>query len=375
MNGLQRVRFAKMLVAFLMLFASDETFCQVTMPSGINKKATVSEWIGITNVQITYNRPAVNGREGKIWGGLVHYGFADLQYGTSKAAPWRAGANENTTIEFSTEVSIEGKTLAAGKYGFFIAMGAEKATLIFSKNNTSWGSFYYNANDDALRVEVPVFKLNESRERLTYEFSEQTETSAVVSLVWEKVKIPFKVSVDLQKLQIASFRKEFNSGDFYRYWQNMYTAANYCLVNNINLEEGLTWAERSINTFFGESNFQTLSTYAGLLEKLGRKKEADSVMVKAIPLGKPTQLFQYGISLNKMSKNKEAFDLFKMSFDKNPTDDYAILGMVMGYYGVKNKKEAIALAQKGALKTTNNGFKAYYTTLIADMEADKDIFK
>ena len=375
MTGLHRVRFAKILVAFLMLFASDETFCQVTMPSGINKKATVSEWIGITNVQITYNRPAVNGREGKIWGGLVHYGFADLQYGTSKAAPWRAGANENTTIEFSTEVSIEGKTLAAGKYGFFIAMGAEKATLIFSKYNTAWGSFYYNANDDALRVEVPVFKLNESRERLTYEFSEQTETSAVVSLIWEKVKIPFKVSVDLQKLQIASFRKEFNSGDFYRYWQNMYTAANYCLVNNINLEEGLTWAERSINTFFGESNFQTLSTYAGLLEKLGRKKEADSVMVKAIPLGKPTQLFQYGISLNKMSKNKEAFDLFKMSFDKTPTDDYAILGMVMGYYGIKNKKEAIALAKKEALKTTNNGFKAYYTTLIADMEADKDIFK
>lgn len=117
---------------------------------------------------------------------MVHYGFADLHYGTSKAAPWRAGANENTTIEFSSEVLIEGKALPAGKYGFFIAMGAEKATLVFSKFNTAWGSFYYDPKDDVLRVEVPVQKLNESVERLKYEFGEQTENSAVLSLQWEK---------------------------------------------------------------------------------------------------------------------------------------------------------------------------------------------
>lgn len=88
-----------------------------------------------------------------------------------------------------------------------------------------------------------------------------------------KNKIPLKISVDLQKLQIESFRREFNSGIFYRYWQNMHTAANYCMVNNINLEEGLSWADRSINTYFGEANFLTLSTYAGLLEKFNRKKK------------------------------------------------------------------------------------------------------
>src|SRR5687767_9593616 len=86
---------------------------QITPPPGINKKASVSERIGITYIKIDYNRPAVSGREGKIWGGVVHYGFADLHYGTTKAAPWRAGADENTTIEFSTEVSIEGKSLPA----------------------------------------------------------------------------------------------------------------------------------------------------------------------------------------------------------------------------------------------------------------------
>ena len=131
----------------------------------------------------------------------------DLHYGTSKAAPWRAGANENTTIEFSTDVSIEGKSLPAGKYGFFIAMGSEKATLVFSKFNTAWGSFYYDAKYDALRVEVPVQKLNESVERLKYEFADQTENSAVLSLQWEKAKIPFKISVDVQQLQIEAFQQ------------------------------------------------------------------------------------------------------------------------------------------------------------------------
>ncbi len=347
---------------------------QITLPSGINKKATVSEWIGITQVEIAYNRPAVNGREGKIWGDLVHYGFADLHYGTSKAAPWRAGANENTTIEFSTAVLVEGKALPAGKYGFFIAMGPEKAVLIFSNYNSAWGSFYYDTKDDALRVEVPVVPINESRERLTYEFSDQTEDSATLALVWEKIKIPFKIAVDLPTLQIASFRKEFNSGNFYQYWQNMQTAANYCLMNNINLEEGLSWAERSINTYFGEANFKTLTTYAGLLEKLDRKKEADSVMAKALPMGKVDDIFQYGIDLARINKSQEAFAVLKANFKKHPDTDYGILGMAMGYYAIKDKEEAIKFAKKGKEKTTNPGFSNYYSTLIANMEADKEIF-
>src|SRR5687768_833841 len=92
---------------------------QITLPADGNKKASVSEDIGITTVKVNYSKPQVKGREGKIWGSLVHYGFADLHYGTSKAAPWRAGANENTIIEFSSGVLIEGKPLPAGKYGFF----------------------------------------------------------------------------------------------------------------------------------------------------------------------------------------------------------------------------------------------------------------
>ena len=366
----------KIIAVLMLALPAHMGFCQITMPAGGgNKKASVSEWIGITKVQIDYNRPRVKGREGKIWGSLVHYGFADLHYGTSKAAPWRAGANENTTIEFNTDVSIEDKPLPAGKYGFFIAMGAEKATVIFSKFHTAWGSFYYDPKDDALRVEVPVVKLNESVEWLEYKFDGQTENSAVISLQWEKVKIPFKVSVDLPTLQVESFRKEFNSGGFYRYWQNMQTAADYCLVNNINLEEGLSWAERSINTYFGESNFLTLSTYAGLLEKANRKHEADSVMKKALPMGTPLQLLVYGSNLNKMKKHQDAFKIFKINYDKNPKEAYACLGMVMGHYFLDNKKEAIKFAVKGKEVTANADFKGYFDSLITDINAGKEMFK
>jgi tetratricopeptide (TPR) repeat protein len=368
---MKRIFAASLLITLIGITAHS----QITFPADDNKKASVSEAIGITTVKVEYSRPGVKGREGKIWGNLVHYGFADLSYGTSKAAPWRAGANENTTMEFSTDVLIEGKTLQAGKYGFFVAMGPEKATLVFSKFNTAWGSFYYNPKDDALRVEVTVQKLNESVERLKYEFGGQTENSAVLSLLWEKIKIPFKISVDLQKLQIDAFRREFNSGIFYRFWQNMHMAANYCLVNNINLEEGLTWADRSVTTYFGEANFLTLSTYAGLLEKFDRKKEADSLMKKALPMATPAQLVMYGSNLNKMKKHQEAFNIFKMNYDKNPKENYAYLGMVMGYYFLENKKEAIKYAEKGKEVTADPGWKSYFDSLINDINAGKEVFK
>jgi tetratricopeptide (TPR) repeat protein len=358
---------------FAILAIAVTTTAQITPPPSLNKKASVSERIGITYVKMDYNRPAVNGREGKIWGGVVHYGFADLHYGTSKAAPWRAGADENTTIEFSTDVTVEGKNLAAGKYGFFIAMGQDKATLVFSKYNSAWGSFYYDPKDDALRVEVPVAKLNESVERLKYEFSDQTENSAVISMQWEKIKVPFKVSVDLQKEMIANYRREFNSGIFYRYWQNMQTAANYCLNNNINLEEALSWSERSINTYFGEANFLTLSTHAGILEKLGRKKEADSIMTKAYPMATKVQLYSYGRSLIRQKKNKEAFSVYKMNYEKNPNDIYGRLGMIYGYAAIGNQKDAIKAAEKTMELADDSNTKSYIEKLIQDLKAGKDI--
>ena len=160
----------KLSALFTMLCFTLSVSSQLIMPpDGGNKKASVSERIGITDVTIHYDRPAVKGREGKIWNGLVHVGYKDLGFGTSKAAPWRAGANENTTIAFSTDVKVEGQPLKAGTYGFSIAMGTGDATLIFSNNNSSWGSFFYDPKEDALKVTVKTVTVNESLERLKYE--------------------------------------------------------------------------------------------------------------------------------------------------------------------------------------------------------------
>lgn len=129
-----------MLSNFVLLSALD---AQLTgLPDGGNKRAMVGERVGLTDVTISYNRPGVKGREGKIWGQLIPAGFNDLGFGTSKAAPWRAGANENTIIEFSTDVKVEGQSLPAGRYGFFVAYDPNECTLIFSKNSSSWGSFF-----------------------------------------------------------------------------------------------------------------------------------------------------------------------------------------------------------------------------------------
>ena len=140
----------KILLALSLLFCSKFLIAQnlTVPPNGGNKKASISERIGITDVTIHYDRPGVKGREGQIWGKLVPYGFNDLGFGTSKSAPWRAGANENTTIILSTDAMIEGKPIPAGTYGLFISMAENKATIIFSKNYTSWGSFFYDPLED-----------------------------------------------------------------------------------------------------------------------------------------------------------------------------------------------------------------------------------
>jgi len=165
-----------------MIIGSFSQIPLTVLPSGGNKKAMISEQIGLTKVSISYDRPGVKGREGKIWGQLIHVGFIDQGFGSSHAAPWRAGANENTMISFSTDVKIEGQDLPAGKYGFFIAYDPNECTLIFSKNSSSWGSYYYNEKEDALRVKVKPAALDKSVEWLKYEFLNEKENSSTIAL-------------------------------------------------------------------------------------------------------------------------------------------------------------------------------------------------
>lgn len=157
-------------------------------------KAGVMQRLGAdTDITIEYSRPGVKGR--KIWGALVPYGMAPgNQYSKNQPFPWRAGANENTTIEFSKDVLIEGKPLAAGKYGLHMVPSEKEWTIIFSKNNSAWGSFSYNPAEDALRVTVtPVAA--PLQEWLTYGFEDLAGKSATAFLRWEQLKVPFKISL------------------------------------------------------------------------------------------------------------------------------------------------------------------------------------
>src|ERR1700761_1906820 len=176
---MNKARLASAVLALLFIAPTFRSSAQLTsmtaLPSGGNKKAAVSERIGLTDVTVNYDRPAVKGREGQIWGKLVPEGYSDQGFGTSKAAPWRAGANENTTITFSNDVMVEGKPLPAGKYGFFIAYGANECTLIFSRNSSSWGSFFYDPKEDVLRVKVKPIPIDQDIERLKYEFINEKE--------------------------------------------------------------------------------------------------------------------------------------------------------------------------------------------------------
>ncbi len=317
-----------------------------SLPNGGNKKAWVGERVGLTDITIQYDRPGVKGREGKIWGQLVTAGFNDLGFGTSKAAPWRAGANENTTIEFSTDVKIEGQPLKAGKYAFFMAYDASEPTLIFSKNSTSWGSFFYDPKEDALRVKIKPSTMDTPVEWLKYEFINQTENSATIALEWEKMLFPFKVEVDYVGTQLETFRRELRSDKGFAGWQPYEQAARFTADRNTDLEEGLQWANLAISApFGGEANFTTLSTKADILNKMGRSAEADSIMKKAMPMANIQQLHAYGRQLMQMKKNKEALEVFKMNYQKNPNQFTTLMGMTRGYSAVGDYKNALKYAQ------------------------------
>lgn len=365
----------KLFLATVALLFSTFSFSQIlfSIADGGNKKASVSERIGITDVTLHYDRPAVKGREGKIWGQLVPYGFTDQGFGTSKAAPWRAGANENTTISFSTDVQVEGKPLAAGTYGLFMAMEAESATVIFSKNATAWGSYFYDQKEDALRVNVKTIGLNESTERMKFEFMDEKENSAVIALVWEKLKIPFKVEVDYVKTQLASFRQELQNEKGFS-WEAWVQAINFCVQRNTNLEEALQWSDYAINAVFaGQKNFRTLSAKAAVLTKLNRGEEADALMKEAMPLATMLELHNYGRQLLREKKPAPALDAFKLNAQKNPNQFTTNAGLMRGYSANGDFKNALKYAKTALAQAPDKLNKDAIEGFIKTLGEGKDI--
>ena len=231
-------------LALLSLFLiSSLGLAQLNAPR-VSPFASITQRIGLTDVTIQYHRPGVKDRE--IWGKLVPYGLEPPgQVGNGKPHPWRAGANENTTISFTDDIMIEGQPLAAGTYGLHMITDKGDWTIIFSKNSTSWGSFFYEENEDALRITVTPLKA-EHVEWLEYGFEDLTQNSAVAYLRWEKMKVPFKIEANTDEIVINSFRNQLR-GQLGFNWQNWNQAAFYCLQNNVHLDLGLEWVDKSIS--------------------------------------------------------------------------------------------------------------------------------
>jgi len=371
---MKKIFLALMLTIAAVAGFTDTSLAQLTsLPDAGNRRATVSEGIGITEVTIHYNRPHVRGREGQIWGKLIPVGYVDQGFGPSKSAPWRAGANENTWIEFSTDVMIEGQPLPAGKYGFTVAYDPSECTLIFSKNYTSWGSFFYDPSEDALRVKVKPAAVDKSVEWLKYEFADQKPESAVVQLQWEKLVIPFTISVDVNKTQVASFRNELRSEKGFT-WEAWDQAAAYCAQNKTNLDQALLWADTATSvTFGGNQSFQSWSTKAAVLDSLGRIAEGDAAMKKALPYGNVNELYFYARTLARAKRGKDAFDIFKYDYDKHPDEFITNAGMARAYSAIGDYKKALPYAQKAQAQAPDPANKANMDKFVKTLQDGKDI--
>lgn len=360
---------------FLVLLFALGAYGQMDIPGdGGNLKASVSEDVGITNISIKYSRPAVKGREGKIWGGVVVNGFNVFNLGTGRpSSPWRAGANEATVISFEHDVKVEGKDLKAGSYALFMAMGMDTTTVIFSKQTEAWGSFFYRPEDDVLRVQVKPVILDKSVERLKYEFINQTENSCVVSLQWEKLMVPFKVDVDVDNIVLNRIRQEligpkgFTSG-------NTTQASRYFFNKNKNLEEALTWAKRAVT---GQPMAQTaFDTYRNLAigyEKLNRLQEADSVMNVVLPTANMNQHVAYGRTMLGQKRADRGLEVL-VETQKRFGDVYAVNNALSYAYSAKgNHNTALKHAEKALQQAPNDAAKKTITANIEKLKAKTDI--
>ena len=320
-------------------------------PSGDNQRSQVSQQIGMVQVSIDYGSPDVhapNGddRRGKIWGTLVPYGIHDLQFNDRKG-PWRAGANENTVFTVSHPVKVQGQPLPAGRYGLHMLAGEREWTVIFSKNSTSWGSFSYDQAEDALRVTTTPEKAP-YREWLTYDFTDRRPDRATVALAWEDLRVPFTIAVDdMPGLYIENMRRELRNMPGFS-WQEWNRAAQYCLQQNRNLEEALTWANNASSMpGVGVANFTTLSTRAQVLEKLTRSAEAAAVMAKAmdLPNAMPVEIHMYGRRLQTEGRNKEAMEVFQKNA-KRFGDAWPVhVGLARAYSAAGDYKAALKHAE------------------------------
>jgi len=310
--------------------------------------ASLSQRVGLTDITIDYHRPAVGKR--KIWGALVPYD-----------EPWRAGANENTTFTFSSPVTVGGKQLQAGTYGFHIIPTAKTWTVAFSYVSTAWGSFTYDPKEDAVRFTVTPTPA-EHEESLEYRFENPTETSANVVLHWEKLQISFPITVDTKAVTVASLKGQLRGLPRF-FWQPWNNAATWCIKAECGTDQALAWVEESIKV---QPAFANLTTKARLIEKKD-PAGASKLRADAMKIANETDVNLAGYQLLGDKKYTEALDLFRKNVKDHPEswNVHDSLGEALAATG--DKKAAIASYEKALSLTQDPAQKKRINTVLAGL--------
>jgi hypothetical protein len=354
-------------------------------PSGDNQKSVITQYLGPASITVEYHAPKVHApdgsdRRGKIWGegALIPYGYHEEGFGTcGKKCPWRGGANENTTVALSHQMMVEGKPLPAGTYGVHFLPGEQEWTVIFSKNSTSWGSFFYDENEDALRVSVKPSKAP-YREWLEYDFIDKHPAKAVLAMQWEDLSVP--VTFEMPDQTEAYYRilsEELRSSPGFD-WHGWQQAADYLAKEKVHLDEAETWAKNAVSMpFIGAENFDTLSTLAKVQKARGRDAQAKETMDKALthPSATPFDIYQYARPMIRDGKPQEALAIFQAAAKRMPKTWPLDLGIAraqsaMGDYGTALKYARAALAVAPDQPNKDN-----VTRMIAKLEKGEDMNK
>ncbi|MEJ7586852.1 MAG: DUF2911 domain-containing protein [Ferruginibacter sp.] len=312
----------------------------ITLPRVPSPAAMVSQTIGISTITVNYSRPSVKSR--KVWGGLVPYGWNKQGFGTGNEAPWRAGANENTTISISHDANVAGKPVPAGVYGLFFVVNKDNSgEVILSKDSRSWGSYFYDSKQDILRSGISI-REGPHTEMLSYDFSNITKNSADLVLKWEKKQLLVKILFDVDKIVLANAAEELKGPTGFN-WQGFSSAANYALQNKINLDQALTW----INNAVAQNNgFPTLIIKSGILKELNKSEEAEKVMNEAIAVGTETELNAYGYQLMNDGEQEKAIQLLTINTKRFPKSANTWDSLGEAYFIMGDKKNAAIFFKK-----------------------------
>jgi hypothetical protein len=352
LNSVKMMKRSKLSMLFLCIITAASIQAQnITQPQA-SQKATITQRLGISDVTIVYHSPAVKGR--KIFGGIVPFN-----------STWRAGANENTTIHFSHDALIEGQKISAGTYGLYMIPGENEFQILFSKFHQSWGTILPTEDEIVLKVSVTPEEIA-FQEWLSYDFTNRGSKSLIAVLQWEKLSVPFKIEYDVNKIVVDNARAELKG--LAGFGQGYNQAATYCLQNDYNLDEAMTWIDRSIGS--NGKGFVNLSIKAGLLAKKGQTEEAENLIEEAVTVANGAQLNQYGYQLLGQGKTKEAIEIFELNIKENP--DHAFIwgftdSLGEAYLADGNKKMALKYYKLAKTKAPE-AQQAYLDGVIANIE-------